>query len=79
MVSHLTVEEGSEKINDFPKVVWLEVSKVGFELGSLWLMKLYPSVYHISVSSVSSGCMVVQVFLWTETEDPRYENCVVVV
>ena len=35
MVSHLTVEEGSEKIYDLPKVVWLEVSKVGFELGSL--------------------------------------------
>lgn len=67
MVSHLTDEEvGSEKIKDLPKAVWLEVSKVGFELGSLWLMKLHPSVYHISVSSVSD-CMVVQVFLWTET------------
>lgn len=65
MVSHLTDEEtGSEKENDLPKVVWLEVVEVGFEPRSLWLMKLHPSVYHTN-SSVSDY-IVVQLFFWTE-------------
>lgn len=67
MVSHLTDEEtGSEKENDLPKVVWLDVIEVGFERnrGGLWLMKLHPSVYH--TNSSISDYIVVQLFFWTE-------------
>ena len=65
MASHLTDEEaGSEELNDLPKVVSLEVAKVGFVLGSLWLMKLSPSVCHPAFSV--SDCIVVQLVFGPE-------------
>lgn len=65
MVSHLiNGETGSEKLNNLPKVVWLEVAEVGLELGSLWLMTFCLSVLSYCLCGTRLHCCPVVFLDW---------------
>lgn len=68
MVSHLiNGETGSEKLNNLPKVVWLEVAEVGLNSGLSGSWHYAFLSYH--TASVVQGYIAVQLFSWTDIED----------